>query len=70
MVVNMNLMSPKAIGRQVCLQARGLYGLSKDSTPKRHPNTRRKDESKEINVSMKVEGGVHCSKYTGCYTKQ
>jgi hypothetical protein len=69
-VVNMNMMSTHAIGRKVCLQAKGLYGLSKDPRPKRHPNIWRKDESKKIKDSMKVEGSVHRKKYDGHCTKQ
>jgi hypothetical protein len=71
MTINMNSMSLKAIGKEVCLQARSLFGLSKDFRPKRHPNTWRKYESKEINVFMKMEkGGVHHNKYNDCCTKQ
>jgi hypothetical protein len=38
-VVDMKPMPPKTIGRNVCLWARGLFGLSKDPKPKRHLNT-------------------------------
>jgi hypothetical protein len=34
----MNLMPPKVIGKEVCLQTKGLYGLSKDPRPKNHLN--------------------------------
>ncbi len=51
----MNLTPPKVIGREVCLQAEGLYGLSKDLGPKRCPNTLWREESKEIRDFMKVE---------------
>jgi hypothetical protein len=62
-VVSMNLMPPNMIGRKACLWLRGPFGLSKNLGPKKRPNTRNKDESKEIRVSMKVEeGGVHCKK--------
>jgi len=37
--VRMNLMSPRVIGKEVCLHAKGLSKLSKDLRPKRHPNT-------------------------------
>jgi hypothetical protein len=37
-VVNMSLMPLKVIGKEVYLQTRGSYGLSKDLGPKRHPN--------------------------------
>jgi hypothetical protein len=36
--VNMSLMVMKVIGREVCLRAKGSFGLSKDLGPKRHPN--------------------------------
>jgi len=36
--VDMNLMSPKIIGREVCLWVRGPSGISKDLRPKRCPN--------------------------------
>jgi hypothetical protein len=36
--VDMNPTPPKAIGREVCLQVKGLFRLSKDPRPKRHPN--------------------------------
>jgi hypothetical protein len=37
-VVNMSLMPPKAIGKEICLWARGIYGLLKDLGSKRCPN--------------------------------
>jgi hypothetical protein len=53
----------KIIGREVCLWAKGLFGLSKDPGPKRGPNTLWREESKDIKNFMKVEnGGVHCKK--------
>ncbi len=36
--VDMNPMPPKFIGREVCLQVKGLYGLSKDLGPKKCVN--------------------------------
>jgi hypothetical protein len=38
-VIDINPMPPKIIGRKAFLWARGLYGLSKDLRPKSHPNT-------------------------------
>ncbi len=38
-VIDMNPMPPKVIGRKASLWARGIYGLSKDLGPRRHPNT-------------------------------
>jgi hypothetical protein len=70
-VVSMNPMPPKVIGKKNCLCVRGLFGLSKDPGPKRHPNTWRKEESKEVKDSMMVEKGVvHHKKYEGYYMKQ
>jgi hypothetical protein len=43
---------------QVCLQAKGPYGLSKDPGSKRCPNILWKEESKEIKDFMKVEKEV------------
>jgi len=69
--VDMNLTPPKVIGREACLRVKGLFGLSKDHGPKRHPNTLWKEESKEVKGSMKVEnGGVHHKKYNGHCMKQ
>jgi len=36
--VDMNPMPPKFIRREVCLQVKGLYGLSKDLGPKKCVN--------------------------------
>jgi hypothetical protein len=36
--VDMNPTPPKVIGREVCLQVKSLFRLSKDPRPKRHPN--------------------------------
>jgi len=44
--IGMSPMPPKVIGRDVCLQTKGLSKLSKDPEPKRCPNTQRRDESK------------------------
>ncbi len=67
----MKLMPPKVIWRKNCLQVKSPFGLSKDLKPKKCLNILKKDESKEIKVSMKVEeGGVHCKKLDGCCTKQ
>ncbi len=67
----MNLMPLKVIGREICLQAKGTYRLSRDLGPKRCPNTLWKKELKEIKDFMKVEdGGVHRKRYDGCCTKQ
>jgi hypothetical protein len=68
--VNMSLTILKVIRREACLQAKGLFGLSKDLGPERHLNILWKEESKEIRASMKMENGnVHHKKYDGCYTK-
>jgi hypothetical protein len=37
-VVSMNLMPLKTIGRKICLWARGIYGPLKDLGSKRCPN--------------------------------
>jgi hypothetical protein len=51
------------LGKKACLWVRGPFELSKNLGPTRWPNTRKRDESKEIRVSMKVEeGGVHRKK--------
>ncbi len=69
--VNMNPIPPKVIGREDCLWPKGPSGLSKDFKPKRRSNTLWKEQSKEIRDFMKVEnGGVHCKKNDGCWTKQ
>ncbi len=66
----MNSTPSKVIGREACLQAKGLYGLSKDLGSKMCPNTLWKEESKKIKDSMKVKnGGVHHRKYDGCCMK-
>jgi hypothetical protein len=45
--------------------------LSKDLGPNKHPNIWRKEKSKEMKNSMKVEkGGVHHKRYDGHCTKQ
>ncbi len=53
--IGMNLMPSKVIGKEACLQARGLFRLSKDPKPKSCLNTSRKEESKGMRDSMKVE---------------
>ncbi len=69
-IISMRLMPPKTIGRKVCLQAKGLFGLSKDSRPKRCPNIWKREESKEVKDFMKVKNGsVHHNKYDGRCTK-
>jgi hypothetical protein len=69
--VDINLMPPKVIRSEACLQTKGLSGLSKDPKLKRCPNILWRKESKEIKDFMKVEnGGVHCKRYNGCCTKQ
>jgi hypothetical protein len=70
-VVDMRPMPSKAIGRKVYLWARNLFRLSKDHRPKTHPNTQRREESKEARDPMKVkDGGVHHNKYDGYCMKQ
>jgi len=60
----------KLLGRRLVYKLEVLI-VSKDPRCKRHPNTWRKEESKEIKDSMKVEDGcVHHKKYNGCCTKQ
>ncbi len=67
----MGPMSSKAIGIEVCLWARSPFGLSNDHEPKRRPNIRKKEESKEIKDSTKVEDeGVNGNRYDGCYVKE
>jgi hypothetical protein len=46
MDVNMSLTPSKVIGREVCLQTKGPFGISKDLRPKRHPNILWKEEYK------------------------
>ncbi len=70
-VVGMRPMPPKAIEIKAYLQARSFSKLSKDHGPKRHPNTWRREESKEIRDSMKMENGsVHRIRYNGYCMKQ
>jgi hypothetical protein len=65
--VDMNMTPPKVIEREACLQAKGLYGLSKDPKPKRCVNALKREESKEITDFVKVENGcVHYKRYDGC----
>jgi hypothetical protein len=64
MVYDMKLMPSKVIGREVCLQVRGPFGLS-DPRPKKCPNIWRKEKSKEIKDFMKVEEGVHYKRFDG-----
>jgi hypothetical protein len=62
-VINMNLMPLKVIGKEVCLWTIGLFGLSKDPELKRCPNIWSMKESKIIMDSMNMEeGGVHHKK--------
>jgi hypothetical protein len=61
--VDMNLTPLKVIGREVYLQSKGIYGLSKDLGPKRCANILRREDSKEITDSVKVQNGcVHCKR--------
>jgi hypothetical protein len=72
-VVYMNLMPSIAIRREACLRVRSPFGLtlSKHFEPKRHPNTWKKEESKDARKSMKVEeGSVHHNRYNGCCMNQ
>jgi hypothetical protein len=63
MVVGMNPTPTKIIRKEGCFWAKGPFGLSKDLEPKRHQNIWRREKSKEIKDSMKVEeGNVHCKK--------
>jgi hypothetical protein len=52
--VDMNSTPLKIIRREVYLQAKGPYKLSKDPRPKWRPNTLWREESKEIKDFMKV----------------
>jgi hypothetical protein len=45
--VDMSLTPPKFIGKEVCLQIKGLSRLSKDPRSKRHPNILWKEEPKK-----------------------
>jgi hypothetical protein len=70
-VISMNLMSSKVIGKETCLRVKSPHGLSKDFIPKRCPNTWKKNKSKETKDSMKMEKvGVHPKIYDDHYTKQ
>jgi hypothetical protein len=69
----MSLMPSQAIRREVCLWVISPFGLtlSKDPGPKKHPNTWRKEESKDARKFMKVEKrGVHHNRYNGCCMNQ
>jgi len=71
MDVDMNPTPPKVIGKAVCLQAKGLFGLSKDLGPKKCQNSWKAKKSKEIKDFMKVENGsVHHKKFNGQCIKQ
>jgi hypothetical protein len=63
-VIGMNSMPLKAIGRDVCLHVKGPFGLLKDSRPKRHLNTWKREESNVIKDFIKMES-VHCKRYNG-----
>ncbi len=68
--VDMSSMPSKVIGKEACLQAKGLSRLLKDLGLKRHPNILWREESKEIMDFMQMEdGGVHRKRYDGCCTK-
>ncbi len=54
-VINMNPMPWRTIGKKAYLWVRSIFGLSKDPRPMRCPNTWKKKEYKENNNSMKVE---------------
>jgi hypothetical protein len=47
-VVDMKSKAPKTIRKEVCLHAKGHYGLLKDYGPKMCLDTWRREESKEI----------------------
>jgi len=69
--VDMSLTPPKVIGREVYLRIKGLFRLSKDLRPIRHPNILWKEEFFKKKDFMKVEdGGMHCKRYDGCCMKQ
>ncbi len=69
-VVNMNLMPPKVIGKKAYLQAKSISRLSKEHEHKKRPNTWKKKKSKETRDYMKVEDiGVQHNKYNNCCTK-
>jgi hypothetical protein len=70
-VISKNLAQLKVIKKEMCLQAKGPSKLSKFFGPKRHPNTWRQKETKELKDFMKVEkGGVHCKRIDGPCMKQ
>jgi hypothetical protein len=51
----LNPMPPKIIRIKVYLWAKNPFQLSKDPRPKGCPNTSRKEKSKEMKDSMKME---------------
>jgi hypothetical protein len=67
-VVSMNSMPPKVIGKEACLWARGISRLSK------HPDLRSKhlkEGGVKGNKGLKIEDvGVQHNKYDSCCTKQ
>jgi len=70
-VVNMNPMPLKVIGKKACLWTKGPSKLLKDHGPKRCPNIGRNEKSKVLMDFVKIkEGGVHHKRYNGCCTKQ
>jgi hypothetical protein len=70
-IINMNSMSQKIIGRKTCLLTRGFFKLSRDFESKKHSNTWRKEESKQIKDFIKLKkGSVHRKRYDGHCTKQ
>ncbi len=54
-VISMNPMPWRTIGRKAYLWARSTFGLSKDPRPMRRPNSWRRKEYKGGKKSMKVE---------------
>ncbi len=70
-VIDMNPMPPRVIGKKAYLQTKGISRLSKDPKHKKCPNAWRKKESKGTRDSMKVEDiGVQYNKYDNCCMKQ
>jgi hypothetical protein len=70
-VISMKPISPKTIETDTCLWAKSLFRLLKDPRPKKHLNIWRKEKSKKVKDSMKMEyGGVHRNRYNGHYMKQ
>jgi hypothetical protein len=67
--IDMKSMPLKAIGRDVCLHAKGPFGLWQDSRPERHSNIWKMEESNEIKDFMKMKESVHHKKYNGYCTK-